>query len=80
MSAAGSGATAATGAGRGRLAALWQQGRHFAAMLVGVPDYDAYVRHMAEKHPELPAMTREQFVRSRMEARLGAKGTGKCPC
>lgn len=63
-----------------RLAALWQQGRHFGAMLVGVPDYDAYVRHMAEKHPELPAMTREQFVRSRMEARLGAKTPGKCPC
>lgn len=66
--------------GRIRLAALWQQGRHFGAMLVGVPDYDAYVRHMAEKHPELPAMTREQFVRSRMEARLGAKTPGKCPC
>jgi uncharacterized short protein YbdD (DUF466 family) len=49
-------------------------------MLVGVPDYDAYVRHMTEKHPELAAMTREQFVRSRMEARLGAKTVGKCPC
>ena len=73
-------AAAATGVGRGRLAALWQRSRHFGAMLVGVPDYDAYVRHMAEKHPELAAMTREQFVRSRMEARLGAKGTGKCPC
>ncbi|WP_068857734.1 YbdD/YjiX family protein [Perlucidibaca aquatica] len=66
--------------GRGRLATLWQQGRHFGAMLVGVPDYDAYVRHMTEKHPELAAMTREQFVRSRMEARLGAKTVGKCPC
>ncbi|MEK6789039.1 MAG: CstA-like transporter-associated (seleno)protein [Pseudomonadota bacterium] len=77
---AGSGVATANGTGRGRLAALWQQSRHFGAMLVGVPDYDAYVRHMAEKHPELVAMTREQFVRSRMEARLGAKGTGKCPC
>ncbi len=67
-------------AGRGRLATLWQQGRHFGAMLVGVPDYDAYVRHMTEKHPELAAMTREQFVRSRMQARLGAKTPGKCPC
>lgn len=76
MSDAGSGVTT----GRGRLAVLWQQGRHFGAMLVGVPDYDAYMRHMSEKHPELPAMTREQFVRSRMEARLGAKTPGKCPC
>jgi len=76
VSDAGAGVAAATGAGR----ALWQQGRHFGAMLVGVPDYDAYVRHMTEKHPELAAMTREQFVRSRMEARLGAKTPGKCPC
>ena len=76
MSNAGSGISA----GRGRLAALWQQSRHFGAMLVGVPDYDAYVRHMVEKHPDRPAMTREQFVRSRMEARLGAKTVGKCPC
>lgn len=63
-----------------RIAALWQQGRHFGAMLVGVPDYEAYARHMAERHPELAVMSREQFVRSRMEARLGAKGMGKCPC
>jgi uncharacterized short protein YbdD (DUF466 family) len=62
------------------LRTLWQRSRHFGAMLVGVPDYDAYARHMQEKHPELPVMTREQFVRSRMEARLGAKTPGKCPC
>lgn len=79
MSDAGSASTA-VGVARGRLARLWQQGRHFGAMLVGVPDYDAYVRHMAEKHPDHEAMTREQFVRSRMEARLGAKTPGKCPC
>ena len=73
-------ADAGVAAGWGRIAALWQQGRHFGAMLVGVPDYEAYVRHMAEKHPELTAMTREQFLQSRMEARLGAKTPGKCPC
>lgn len=74
------GSAAGITAGRGRLAALWQQGRHFGAMLVGVPDYEAYVRHMLGKHPELTVMTQAQFLRSRMEARLGAKGAGKCPC
>lgn len=64
----------------GRLTQLWQRSRQFGAMLVGVPDYDAYVAHMQLKHPELMPMTREQFVRSRMEARLGAKTPGKCPC
>ncbi|MEL0028211.1 MAG: CstA-like transporter-associated (seleno)protein [Perlucidibaca sp.] len=64
----------------GGLARLWARGRHFGAMLVGVPDYDAYVAHMAERHPGHAVMTREQFVRSRMEARLGARTVGKCPC
>lgn len=63
-----------------RLAGTWQRCRHFMGMLVGVPDYDSYLAHMREKHPEHPAMTREQFVRSRMEARLGARTVGKCPC
>ena len=58
----------------------WARLRTFGAMLVGVPDYDTYLAHLRDKHPELPPMTREQFVRSRMEARLGAKGQGKCPC
>ena len=81
MSGVDAGASVAVmGDGRGRLATLWQRGRHFGAMLVGVPDYEAYVRHMAEKHPGIESMTREQFVRSRMEARLGAKTPGKCPC
>lgn len=59
---------------------LWRRASQFGAMLVGVPDYECYVAHMRERHPALVPMTREQFVRSRMEARLGAKGTGKCPC
>lgn len=61
-------------------ARAWQRLREFGGMLVGVPDYAAYVGHLTEKHPELTPMTREQFVRSRMEARLGAKAPGKCPC
>ena len=62
------------------VATTWARLRTFGAMLVGVPDYDAYRAHMAGKHPELTPLTREQFVRSRMEARLGAKTPGKCPC
>lgn len=54
--------------------------RQFLHMLVGVPDYETYVAHMREKHPELTPMTRSAFVRSRMEARFGKGGGGKCPC
>lgn len=59
---------------------LWRRASQFGAMLVGVPDYETYVAHLRERHPELAPMTREQFMQSRMEARLGAKTPGKCPC
>ncbi|HEX7876927.1 MAG TPA: CstA-like transporter-associated (seleno)protein [Sphingobium sp.] len=52
--------------------------RRTARMMVGVPDYDAYLRHMREHHPHLPAMDRTQFFRERQEARYGGKNGGKC--
>lgn len=59
---------------------LWQKLREGGALMVGVPDYDRYVEHMRAQHPAHVPMTREAFVRARMEARYGGKGTGKCPC
>ena len=47
-----------------------------ARMLVGMPDYDAYVEHMQLKHPEKPLMSYEAFVRERQEARYGV-GKGR---
>lgn len=62
------------------LHALWRRLRQGGALMVGVPDYDRYLAHMHSTHPELIPMTRDAFVRSRMLARYGGKGTGKCPC
>ncbi|HEX5276382.1 MAG TPA: CstA-like transporter-associated (seleno)protein [Fluviicoccus sp.] len=62
------------------LRGLWRKLREGGALMVGVPDYDRYLQHMREKHPELPPLSREAFVRGRMLARYGGKGTGKCPC
>jgi uncharacterized short protein YbdD (DUF466 family) len=59
---------------------LWCKLREGGALMVGVPDYDRYVAHMREHHPEQEPMTRDAFVRARMEARYGGQGTGKCPC
>ncbi len=42
-----------------------------ARMLVGMPDYDTYVEHMRNKHPDKPVMTYEEFFRERQEARYG---------
>ncbi len=49
-----------------------------ARMLVGMPDYDTYVEHMRNKHPDKPVMTYEEFFRERQEARYGG-GKGRPP-
>lgn len=45
-----------------------------ARLMVGVPDYDAYVRHMRDAHPHAPVMTYEAFFRERQASRYGANG------
>ena len=48
-------------------------------LMVGLPEYDAYVAHMKETHPEADVMTYEAFFRERQEARYGGKGrVGRC--
>lgn len=49
-----------------------------ARSMVGQPDYEAYLAHMAACHPERAPMTRIQFFRDREQARYGAKGGGRC--
>lgn len=53
-----------------------------ARLMVGVGDYDAYLHHMQAHHPELPPLSREQFVRRALEARFGGAGgrIRRCPC
>ncbi|PHV12557.1 YbdD/YjiX family protein [Chitinimonas sp. BJB300] len=48
-----------------------------ANLMVGVPDYEVYVQHMRQTHPEREPMSYEAFFRERQEARYG-KGAGKC--
>ncbi|WP_417704826.1 YbdD/YjiX family protein [Pseudomonas sp.] len=53
---------------------LARMGRYLgqaARMLVGMPDYETYVEHMANKHPHQPVMSYEAFFRERQEARYG---------
>jgi Uncharacterized small protein len=52
--------------------------RQMARMMVGVPDYDAYLRHMLANHPDRTPMDRTEFFRERQEARYGGKNGGKC--
>ena len=52
--------------------------RDTARLMIGLPSYEAYCAHMAERHPEREAMSEAEFFRERQEARYGAKGGGKC--
>ena len=47
-----------------------------ARLMVGVPDYDNYVKHRQSGHPDEPVMSYKEFYRNRVEARY-AVGRGK---
>jgi uncharacterized short protein YbdD (DUF466 family) len=47
-----------------------------ARLMVGVPDYDTYVRHRQATHPDLPVMSYQEFFVERQEARY-AVGKGR---
>jgi uncharacterized short protein YbdD (DUF466 family) len=57
---------------------LWHTLVRTARLMVGLPDYDAYCRHMADHHPQAPVMDRTAFFRDRQQARYGGKGGGRC--
>lgn len=49
-----------------------------ARLMCGVPDYDTYVAHMKNKHPDQEALSYEAFFENRMNARFGASSTKAC--
>ncbi|MCP1468905.1 uncharacterized short protein YbdD (DUF466 family) [Sphingobium sp. OAS761] len=57
---------------------LFDLARRTARLMVGLPDYDSYVRHMAAHHPGDPVMNRTQFFRDRQQARYGGRNGGRC--
>ena len=66
----------------GLAAEVGRVGRYLAQglrLMVGMPDYGTYLRHMAANHPDQPAMSYEAFFRERQEARYGGAGrVGRC--
>jgi len=69
-----------TGLFTGLAADLGQAGRYLGQslrLMVGLPDYPAYLRHMAATHPDREPMSYEAFFRERQEARYGAR-MGRC--
>ncbi len=56
----------------------WQRAVQTARLSCGVPDYDLYVRHLREHHPERTVPSYKEFFRERQLARY--KGTGGRCC
>jgi uncharacterized short protein YbdD (DUF466 family) len=52
--------------------------RETAHLMVGVPDYDAYVAHMAANHPGAVPMARDEFWREREATRFGSGRGLRC--
>jgi uncharacterized short protein YbdD (DUF466 family) len=55
----------------------WRIAAQTARLAVGIPDYDAYVEHLHERHPGHAPMDRDAFFRDRMQARYG-RGRSRC--
>lgn len=56
---------------------VWQWAVQTARLCCGVPDYDVYVKHLREHHPERAVPDYAQFFRERQEARYRGTG-GRC--
>lgn len=62
------------------MGSIGQAGRYLGQslrLMVGLPDYDAYLSHMERTHPDQVPMSYEAFFRERQDARYGGRA-GKC--
>ena len=61
---------------------IWKRLQQSFRLMVGVPDYQTYLTHMAEHHPDLVPMDAKTFHRYCVDARYpsATNGMKKCPC
>jgi uncharacterized short protein YbdD (DUF466 family) len=55
----------------------WKRAVQIARASIGVPDYDTYVAHFREHHPERQPMSYSEFFTQRQNARYKGGG-GRC--
>ena len=46
--------------------------------IIGAPDYDRYVQHMHQHHPECQVASRDEFMQQRLESRYSRPGSRCC--
>jgi len=47
-------------------------------LMIGVPDYQAYVKHIKTNHPDKKIMAYDEFFRERQAARYSSSTKGRC--
>ena len=63
-----------------RLAVRWIPVALLASVrrIIGAPDYDGYLRHVAECHSELAPVSEREFLDERLAARYSRAGSRCC--
>lgn len=46
--------------------------------IIGAPDYERYVTHMRAQHPECDVVSRDEFMKQRLESRYSKPGSRCC--
>lgn len=59
---------------------FYARAKQTALLMVGVPDYQAYLEHMQRTHPELQPMSKNAFFKRAQEGRFAGRKLNKCPC
>ena len=62
---------------RAVLSLLFSRLQQSARLMCGLPDYDAYVAHLRNRHPGQMIPSYEAFFRERQTARYG-RGMSRC--
>jgi len=57
---------------------VWKRLVETARLCCGVPDYERYLLHMQDKHPEREPMSYQEFFRERQNARFAGGGGFRC--
>ena len=65
-------------AGRVTLVRWGKDARRTAGLMIGQPDYDAYVAHAAVTHPDQAPLDRTAFFRLHEARRFGEGGGFRC--
>ncbi len=66
----------------GKMLTLLKRLQQSFRLMVGIADYETYVGHMKEHHPDIAPMDEKAFFRYCIEARYPSNGgkMNRCPC